>query len=177
MDKAETEAIVLLFFKDERPLKGQSGLTDWRMNGAVSRHIIENRLSGDRNELMLIDPAGRIRGKKILMVGMGDSQSFKEIYLSSAVKIATTQLVSMGINKFIISIPPERFTKLEPRFASSTVLKGIFGFNDIENLDVTLTGKDISTNRVLFTLEKICAESALPYRTEVMRENLTTAEE
>lgn len=177
VDKVETGAIVLLFFKDERPLKSSCGLTDWRMNGNISKYIIENRLSGDRNELMLIDPAGRISGKKILMVGMGEISSFKESYLTTAAKTATTQLVSIGINKFIIAIPPERFTKLEPKFASSAVLKGIFEFNYIGNLDVTLTVEGVSTNKVLFTIEKLCKESTLGSKTMVMRESLSVAEE
>jgi len=173
IDKAETGAIVLLLFKDEKPLKGACGLADWRMNGGISSFIMNGAICGESDELVLIDPGGRIKSEKILLVGMGKSSCFREDHLSRAARDATVQLVKIGIKKFVIAVPPARFTNLEARFASSAVLKGLLESKGHDDLDVTLTGEGVCTNRVLFTLEKLAREIPSYSRTVVTHESLS----
>jgi uncharacterized OsmC-like protein len=42
VDVQECDVLVTGFFRDERPLKGSSGLIDWRFNGMLSQLLIEN---------------------------------------------------------------------------------------------------------------------------------------
>ena len=70
-DVQECEILVLGFFEDERPLRGSSGWVDWRLNGVLSRYVIDKRLSGTWKETTLIPSQGRILPPLILLVGLG----------------------------------------------------------------------------------------------------------
>ena len=106
IDKIETEAVVLLFFSNERPLRGSTGLIDWRMNGSISRLISQGMISGEKGEATLILPNRRIKGKKILMAGLGDSSAFGEASLKDTAIAIIRQLNKIYIKNFVIAMPP-----------------------------------------------------------------------
>ena len=57
-EEAGGDALVLTFFREERPLRGAAGLADWRLCGRLSRLIKLGRLRGDNGESLLM-PCGR----------------------------------------------------------------------------------------------------------------------
>ena len=67
-----TRALVVGFFADERPLRGEAGLVDWRMNGYVSRLLERQRLSGETQESTLVASSGRLRAEFSLLMGLGE---------------------------------------------------------------------------------------------------------
>ncbi|MDT8317899.1 MAG: M17 family peptidase N-terminal domain-containing protein [bacterium] len=122
IDKIETEAIVLLFFSNERPLKGATGLIDWRMNGSISRLIDKGMISGEKGEATLILPNKRIKGKKILMAGLGDSSRFGEGSLKDAAIAIMRQLDKIGIKNFAVAMPPLLKSHISVKDAATTLL-------------------------------------------------------
>jgi hypothetical protein len=76
VDDQECDLLVSGFFKDERPLKGSSGLIDWRFNGKFSRFLIEKKLSGDWNETVLIPSQGRVMSRMVLLLGLGEMKEY-----------------------------------------------------------------------------------------------------
>ena len=46
LDQLQTELMVLPFFSDERPLRGATGLIDWRLCGTLSRKLMAGYLDG-----------------------------------------------------------------------------------------------------------------------------------
>ncbi len=81
VDDQECDLLVTGFFKDERPLKGSSGLIDWRFNGKFSRFLIERNLSGDWNETILIPSQGRVVPRMILLLGLGEVKEYGHLRL------------------------------------------------------------------------------------------------
>ena len=71
VDVQECDVLVTGFFKDERPLKGSSGWIDWRLNGMLSRFLMEKKLTGDWKETTLIPSQGRVMPRMILLLGLG----------------------------------------------------------------------------------------------------------
>jgi hypothetical protein len=53
IDIQECDVLVTGFFSDERPLRGSTGWIDWRLNGILSRLLIEKRLTGGWKETTL----------------------------------------------------------------------------------------------------------------------------
>ena len=125
IDKLEAEAIVLPFFSDERPLKGANGLIDWRMNGSVSRLLMEGKISGKRGESVLILPRKRIKGDKILMVGLGDSSEFNGSLLEGVSADILRQIAKIGVNNFAIAIPPKNKTSITTAVAATSIIQGM----------------------------------------------------
>ena len=74
--KLDVETLVITFFEDERPLKGQAGLADWRLCGAVSQLIIDRRIDGYVGEKILFPMSHRMKCDKILAIGLGQSNAF-----------------------------------------------------------------------------------------------------
>ncbi len=123
IDKIETEAIVLLFFSNERPLKGATGLIDWRMNGSISRLISKGMISGEKGEATLILPNKRIKSKKILMAGLGDSSAFGETSLKDTAIAIIRQLDKISIKNFTIAMPPLGKSHISTKDAATTLVR------------------------------------------------------
>jgi len=71
VDVQECEVLALGFFEDERPLKGATGWTDWRLNGKLSRFCIDGKLTGAWGETTLIPSEGRMSPRMMLLLGLG----------------------------------------------------------------------------------------------------------
>lgn len=76
VDVQECDVLVTGFFRDERPLAGSTGLIDWRLNGMLSRLLIENKLTGEWKETTLIPSQGRVMPRIILLLGLGETRAY-----------------------------------------------------------------------------------------------------
>ncbi len=76
-DAYECEILVVGFFEDERPLRGSTGWVDWRLNGVLSRYLLEKKLLGIWKEMILIPSQARILSPLILLVGLGKSKGIQ----------------------------------------------------------------------------------------------------
>ena len=59
-------------FRFCRPLKGQAGMVDWRLNGSLSELILKDRFDGKRGEALLMPLNGRLPAKELLVLGLGN---------------------------------------------------------------------------------------------------------
>ena len=59
-DTVNHEGLVLGFFMDERPPRGDCGLVDWRLNGLISRELAQGHIAGSFLEQTLIASHSRI---------------------------------------------------------------------------------------------------------------------
>jgi len=142
-DKLETDVVVLLFFSDERPLKGASGLVDWRLNGGISRLIETMRVTGDKGETTLIAPQGRIKGEKIMLVGLGDSSRIKKRDIENTAIMILEKLIKIGARKVSIAIPSKRFSSIDSGNTLSSLMKGLMYLgNATRHLQATLLVED-----------------------------------
>ena len=142
IDKVDTEAIVLLFFDDERPLRGAAGIMDWRMNGAISNLIMNNKIRGEKGESILLLPNKRIKGKKVLMMGLGDSSKFTESTLKKTSGEVMNKLLKIGVKKFHLAIPSKELLSINAQVTALNVTEGIKSIiekNKINDSDLSLT--------------------------------------
>ncbi len=163
IDKLEAEAIVLPFFSDEKPLKGANGLIDWRMNGSVSRLLMEGKISGKRGESILILPRKRIKGEKILMVGLGDSNDFNGNLLEGTSAEILRQVVKIGVENFAIAIPPREKGSITTAVAATSIIQGMIDAAKENNIDgdkifVTLAVDKASMNEAKQATDKLQKE-------------------
>jgi len=106
-DETEGDALVLTFFSDERPLRGATGLADWRLCGRLSRLIKHRRLSGRRGETLLLPPGRRLPFGRVLLFGLGDSQRFDEDTYRQHVRWIRDVLTRAKIETYAVQ-PPGR---------------------------------------------------------------------
>ncbi len=105
VDKIEADVVALTFFEDERPLRGVAGLADWRMNGALSRLILNETLSGKEGESLLISTDGRILSPRLLLFGLGESKAFDGKRFQGLLSRFVGSIAKLKFRRFAITIP------------------------------------------------------------------------
>jgi len=105
IDRQECQLVEAGFFEDERPLRGPAGLLDWRLNGAISREIINGRITGRFRETVIMPSHGRIHSPKILLIGLGPARRISYPKLREVSTHLLETLLKIGILDFCCAIP------------------------------------------------------------------------
>jgi hypothetical protein len=107
IDVQECDILVTGFFQDERPLKGSGGWVDWRLNGMLSRFLIEKRLTGDWQEATLIPSQGRVMSRIILLLGLGQVKEYSYLRLRELSPFLLETLKKLNTSNICLSFPYE----------------------------------------------------------------------
>jgi hypothetical protein len=78
LDEVQSQVALILYYQDIRPLRGQAGLVDWRLNGYLSRLIGEQRFLGGMGEALLMPSQGRLGPRELMVLGLGEQASIRE---------------------------------------------------------------------------------------------------
>ncbi len=100
--KLETEALIVGFYEDVRPLKGLAGELDWLLCGSLSSLIIKNKLRGSLGDVALLTSRAKVPAKKIFMVGLGPKEGLSPSSLRSAVRDAVSSALDAGVKNTAI---------------------------------------------------------------------------
>jgi hypothetical protein len=107
VDLDPSDTLILFLFKNKIPIKGLTGLVDWRLNGIISKWILENRIQGDFNERLLFPSFQRLPFQKILLLGIGEEKDFSEFRFQEIIHHMFEALEKLSIKNFSLSIPGE----------------------------------------------------------------------
>lgn len=102
MKKIETEALIVGFYEDARPLKGAAGELDWLLCGSLSSLILKNKLRGSLGDVALVTPQGKLSVKKIFLVGLGRRAGLSASTLQSAAKTAAVSALGAGVGSAVL---------------------------------------------------------------------------
>ncbi len=97
--KLETEALIVGFYENVRPLKGLAGQLDWLLCGSLSSLILNNKLRGSTGDVALLTPRGKVPAKKIFMLGLGPREGLTSSALRSAAKNAVSIVMGAGVRE------------------------------------------------------------------------------
>jgi hypothetical protein len=104
--KLATEALVVGFYEDVRPLKGIAGELDWLLCGALSSLVLAKRLSGSIGDVALVTSQGKVPAQKIFLVGLGPRAGSTLATLRSAARFAAATAVGAGVMNAAIEYFP-----------------------------------------------------------------------
>ena len=105
LSELKTEALCLPFFVDERPMRGPSGLVDFRLCGRVSRLIASGRMQGEVGEAVLMPVRPRMFAERLIWLGGGRFADLDEARFRSLVHSALTRLSDLRIRAAALSLP------------------------------------------------------------------------
>lgn len=128
LDRLRRECLVLGFFSDERPPRGNGGFVDWRLNGLVSRLIAEGRIRGDFSERVLIESQRRIPPQKIVLFGLGKRGELSYETLREAGARMTETAVRIHCFDFAVEVPAADRSLLEAAEMTTAFTTGMFEF-------------------------------------------------
>jgi hypothetical protein len=136
----ESEALVVGFYEDVRPLKSLAGQLDWLLCGALSRLLIEKRVSGSLGEMALLTNRGKIRAGKIFLVGLGMQSEFSCSALKHVARAIAANIVAAGVHLAVLEyFPPLQANYEEGVYALQEGLKEGAGEH---NLSVAIVTSD-----------------------------------
>ena len=125
VDAQECDVLVTGIFKDERPLKGSSGWIDWRLNGMLSRFLMEKKLTGDWEETTLIPSQGRIKPRMILLLGLGGVKEYSYPRLRELSPHLLETLKKLDASNVCLSLPYEESTSVDCGKLAEVLIEGI----------------------------------------------------
>jgi hypothetical protein len=131
IDVQECDIIVTGFFQDERPLKGSSGWIDWRLNGMVSRFLIEKRLTGNWKETTLIPSQGRVMSRIILLVGLGQVREYSYLRLRELAPFLLETLKKLNTSNICFSFPYEEGYNVDCGKLTEVLIESIADCSDL----------------------------------------------
>ena len=104
IDEVENHLSMVLAYSDVRPLKGQAGMVDWRLNGSLSNLILKDRFHGQRGEALLMPLHGRLPSKELLVLGMGRQQDIQDQELPRFISMILDKLLLKKDLSFSLSL-------------------------------------------------------------------------
>jgi hypothetical protein len=125
VDIQDCHVLVTGFFNDEKPLKGSSGWIDWRLNGMISRFLIEKKLTGEWKETILIPSQGRISSSMILLLGLGELKEYSYLRLRELSPYILETLKKLGTLSVCLSLPYEGSTHVDCGKLAEVLIEGI----------------------------------------------------
>ena len=78
LDEVEAQLALIFTYQDIRPLRGQAGLVDWRLNGYLSKLLLKKRFHGELGEALLMPAQGRVAAQELLFLGLGAKEQMRE---------------------------------------------------------------------------------------------------
>lgn len=85
VDKIPVELLVLMHYEDDVPLKDMLGMIDWRVNGRLSRTILDKKFKGKARELLLMPSENRFKAGEVILLGLGDKSMFSEEHIGQVI--------------------------------------------------------------------------------------------
>jgi len=70
-DHLTGESVVALYFDDLRPLDGPAAVLDWRLDGQLTRMLLDGEIHGRAGEHVLLQGNGKLKADWVLFVGGG----------------------------------------------------------------------------------------------------------
>ncbi|MCK9417764.1 MAG: hypothetical protein M0R70_00110 [Nitrospirae bacterium] len=104
--KLATEALIVGFYEDVRPLKGIAGELDWLLCGSLSSLILTKKLRGALGDVALVTSQGKVPAQKIFLVGLGPRAGLTLTTLRSAARTAAASAVGAGVRSAAIEYFP-----------------------------------------------------------------------
>jgi hypothetical protein len=129
LSELKTEALCLPFFLDERPMRGPSGLVDFRLCGRVSRLIASGRMLGEVGEAVLMPVRPRMFAERLIWLGGGRFADLDEARFRGLVHSALTRLSDLRIRAAALSLPGRVRGRFSPADAIDWFLEesSVFG--------------------------------------------------
>lgn len=125
IDSLGSELLVVGCCPEERPLRGATGLVDWRTYGMLSRIILKNLFSSHKQEHILIPGTGQLGCRWILLVGIGSALEIEADKIRRYGKLALTSAIRLKVNSCNIFYPHLLTTGTHQKQALQWLLEGI----------------------------------------------------
>ena len=125
VDLQDCDVLVVGLLEDERPLKGSGGWVDWRLNGKLSRLLIQKRLTAEWKETTLMPSQGRITPRMILLLGLGKIEGYSYLRLRELSPDLLEILKNLNASSICLSFPHGEGYNVDSGKLAEVLVEGI----------------------------------------------------
>ncbi len=105
-DALPGEAVVALYFSDQKPLDGPAALIDWRLDGELTRMLLKKEVDGRAGEHVMLQNNGKFCADWILFVGGGKWHGLCEDTQASLVRHMLCVASQAGVKDVSLAFMP-----------------------------------------------------------------------
>ncbi len=105
LDELQGELLVLSCFVDDRPLRGLTGLCDWRLNGQLSRLVLREFVDAHWLEATLLPCGDRLPFDRLLLVGLGRRSEFTAQRFEETCRFVFARVHSLRVQHYAMMLP------------------------------------------------------------------------
>jgi hypothetical protein len=119
--RAPAEAVLAMIPEDERPLRGEAGQLDWRLDGEISRLLESGYITGSREEAALLPGGPMIGALRVMLIGVGGGGDLAGRHLQRALRAVLPKLVALRVSRIALALP----AAIEPALDADDLLWGL----------------------------------------------------
>ena len=97
-DSLPGESGVALYFADQKPLDGPAALRDWRLDGPLTKMLVDGEIQGRAGEHVMLQNNGKLNADWVLFVGGGKWHGLCEETHAALVKHVLTVARQAGFS-------------------------------------------------------------------------------
>jgi hypothetical protein len=98
------EVVAAFFYTDIRPLRGSSGLLDWRLDGQLTEQLLLGKARGTAGENLLFSSNGKLSSDWVLFVGGGICAELTPLTLSGLIGSVLDTVRQAGFQRVALAL-------------------------------------------------------------------------
>ena len=135
----DTPVLIVNLFKGVTNPEGATGSVDELLEKSITSLIADKEITGAKGELTLIHTLGKMKAKRILIVGLGEQESFTQNTVRFVIAEACRFLKSKGITRASTILHGSGIGQISPEAAAKSItegsLLGLYTFNKYKQED------------------------------------------
>jgi leucyl aminopeptidase len=124
IERVAAEAVVLGIFEGTKRLSGAARALDRACGGALQAFLDRGDFAGRREEVDVLYPRGRMRAKRVVMVGLGPQKELTLERIRQAAGRAITMARSIGVRELATVVHGVGTGGFDPEDAAQAVVEG-----------------------------------------------------
>jgi len=122
-DSLPGESVVALYFSDQKPLDGPAALLDWRLDGQLTRMLIDGEVQGRAGEHVMLQNNGKLKADWVLFVGGGKWYGLCEETHASLVRHMLSVARQAGFKDISLAFMPHE--EADPKILQQQIEKAL----------------------------------------------------
>jgi hypothetical protein len=104
-DRLGGDAVAVLYFEDQRPLRGPCAVVDWRLDGQLTRALLDGRLTGRAGEHAVFQNNAKLQTDWSLFIGGGKWDGLCRQTYASLIRHLLVNAHQAGFRKLALCLP------------------------------------------------------------------------
>ena len=127
LDLAGTEVLAACVASDDRPPRGIPGLVDWRLSGRLAKLCLQQQVTGNVGEVVLLPGKPKLPFDKVLLFGIGEQAAFNEQTFRAVTGLMLETMAGLKVRNAVVELPGRATDLIAPERSADILLESARG--------------------------------------------------